>query len=66
MLTYLILQTLQAILKSKEGDDNWTTGKAGNEETKDSLRKKVQRSEDIIADLEKTISVIKKDIIGAR
>ena len=60
-----ILQTLLAILRSKEGDDNWVTGKT-SEETKDSLRKKVKDAEAVIADLEHTITMVKQDMIDNR
>ena len=58
-------QTLLAILRSKEGDDNWVTGKS-TEETKDSLRRKVKEAEAVIADLEHTITMVKQDMIDNR
>ena len=58
-------QTLLAILRSKEGDDNWVTGKT-SEETKDGLRKRVQAANDVIADLEHSIEMMKQDMVDRR
>jgi hypothetical protein len=64
-VTLNLSQTLLAILRSKEGDDNWVTGR-GTEETKDGLRRKVKDAEAVIADLEHTITMVKQDMIDRR
>ena len=59
-------QTLLAILKSKEGDDNWLAAGRQSDETKDGLRRKISSLENCITDLKRDVDVLQQNAISHR